>query len=358
MAISPCTPVQTDRLSQTKDIQVNFWPDGYIKYFIRSGFTYRQMQDIRQAISGWEQKTNAVVFEEVYNETESALVFKPVDKGCSATIGYGNGKQEVKLSAGCDLISYKHELGHVLGLIHEHQRTKRDRFLVFPKATYDFIANDFPDLLSPAIDALRPLNPSYVDNFEFDFNSIMIYASYPRNNLELAEALRNNNNPLYVKFNAGCEMVERPTEIGDKDVKLIRQLYPRHFYLLNNTAHTFSVRLYTSSDTYAIPSNPGQKIELDYDYNTNRYTYNTDLVQYIDLNRGGASDDITFGETDITYRPSFNEGDFTLVKNYRKSKTALALLSVPDHDGLDGRMNLRLVPSVSGSTVTIKIEAM
>ena len=111
------------------------WPDGIIPYEIEPGFTARALQDIEAAIHEWNSRT---VLTFVARTTESSFVqFRPRSStpsrpGCSAVVGYrASGARAVSLRSpqGCGMTAAVHEIGHVIGLRHEHQRKDRDRHI-------------------------------------------------------------------------------------------------------------------------------------------------------------------------------------------------------------------------------------
>lgn len=111
------------------------WPNGVIPYVIDSGFTPRAMQWIERAIDEWNSKT--VIRLRERTDERDFVRFRIGGSRCSADLGRKGGEQSIYLihANSCAGVSALiHEIGHTVGLQHEHQREDRDAFLAVPRA--------------------------------------------------------------------------------------------------------------------------------------------------------------------------------------------------------------------------------
>uniref|UniRef100_A0A0K0ELE8 Metalloendopeptidase n=1 Tax=Strongyloides stercoralis TaxID=6248 RepID=A0A0K0ELE8_STRER len=129
-------------------------------------------ENVRTAISEIEKNT-CVKFEEVNDITtlKEGLVF---EKGgsCSSYVGHVSKLQRIFLRSECYENPYKilHEIGHALGLVHEHSRIGRDKFI-----TIDFL--QLNDRGKRNFEIRN--SPHYVNySTTYDYASIMHYGQY------------------------------------------------------------------------------------------------------------------------------------------------------------------------------------
>ncbi|MCS5637851.1 MAG: M12 family metallopeptidase [Myxococcota bacterium] len=141
------------------------WPGGVVPYD-PTGVSAVLQARIATAISDWHADT-AITFIVRTSETDYVR-FVPGD-GCSSALGMEGGPQEIELSNLCSTGNVRHELGHTVGLLHEHTRTDRDSFV-----SVDFGATDEDDNYERYVD----LGILGVDLGPYDLQSIMHYGSF------------------------------------------------------------------------------------------------------------------------------------------------------------------------------------
>ncbi|XP_060074104.1 zinc metalloproteinase nas-15-like isoform X2 [Ylistrum balloti] len=106
------------------------WPNGEVPYYLTPGhFKAKERYLIRVAMREWEKYT-CVRFREATSEDVNYVRFQNGD-GCNSQLGMVGGGQLLNLDQnGCRWKGlYLHEIGHALGLVHEHQLPNRDEFI-------------------------------------------------------------------------------------------------------------------------------------------------------------------------------------------------------------------------------------
>ncbi len=142
------------------------WPlgaEGYlVPYEIATGLDATRKQMALDAMTHWQERTK-IRFRPRSRETDY-VEFRdgPV---CSSYVGRQGGMQPLLLAPSCIVGNIIHEIGHLIGLWHEHNRADRDQHITV---------------------ALSNVNPSFIPNFlrndddgatlgPYDYASIMHY---------------------------------------------------------------------------------------------------------------------------------------------------------------------------------------
>ena len=163
------------------------WKDGRIPYCYADSFTVAEKMLIEDAMSDWE-RSNVIKF---YEESCDIGVAHIV-KGNSNFSSFGSQSLSIITLYNINYRTAAHELGHTIGLMHEHQRPDRD--------SYIYIHSE--NVLSNKVDQFYKLNKSYFyydyKKYTYDYKSIMHYHSHAfsangQETIESPEPIDNNN---------------------------------------------------------------------------------------------------------------------------------------------------------------------
>ncbi len=146
------------------------WPRGVIPYTIHSSVSTPGR--VRAALRVWE----ATGIRFVPRTTQRAYVTFLEERGngvCRAQVGYDGGRQYVYLrdtarSTACSLGVVVHEVGHVLGLWHEHTRPDRDEHV---RIAWSHVPSAHRDAFEIMRSGARRVGP-------YDIRSTMHYRSF------------------------------------------------------------------------------------------------------------------------------------------------------------------------------------
>ncbi|XP_078311499.1 uncharacterized protein LOC111101524 isoform X2 [Crassostrea virginica] len=143
------------------------WPNGEIPYEFKYGaYSNADKYLVRVAMREWEKYT-CLRFRKRQNE-RNYVMFQD-NFGCNSQLGMVGGEQPLNLDRnGCRYKGlYLHEIGHAVGLVHEHQRPIRDRFI---RINYGNV--------HPSLRQWFQKYPQYrINNFNYsyEFSSVMHY---------------------------------------------------------------------------------------------------------------------------------------------------------------------------------------
>ena len=137
------------------------WPGGIVPYVIDPELS--NPNDVLEAIQHWNENTVIRLVERT--DQPNWVRFVSTDSGpCRAHLGMIGGEQKVFLREFCGARTVIHEIGHAVGLWHEHQRNDRD--------THVWISSD---PFNPRRSAYEQKGGRALDSGPYDYSSIMHY---------------------------------------------------------------------------------------------------------------------------------------------------------------------------------------
>ena len=252
-----------------KRLLVDRWPSNKVYYTVESALTGDSR--ITDAIKTWEDNTNIDL---IPRTNQANYITFRVGTGCSSSIGMIGGQQFINLKSTCSTGNVRHEIGHAVGLYHEHTRADRNSHVVIHlenvESGKEGNFNKYDDAGNVGF-----------DQGAMDFGSVMLYDSY---------AFSKNGNPTITKI-GGATFTSQRAILSPSDIATINIMYPPSWkmqtgaandigasagatYVIGTTAESggYGIYKWTGSDWTKIS---GGAIRVDVENNGNPWIINS-----------------------------------------------------------------------------------
>lgn len=141
------------------------WPKGKVYFAFDPNVTAQTKTDIQKAILAISNSCKGITFTARTNEPN--YVSFVMGLGHSSYVGMIGGKQEITLGKGYVVGNIIHEIGHTLGLLHEHTKPNRDQYITV----------NMSNIITRAQNNFTIINhPELFKSFDYDLGSIMHYS--------------------------------------------------------------------------------------------------------------------------------------------------------------------------------------
>lgn len=180
--------------------KTNYWNCNTVYYVIEDGFP--EANRITNAIEHW-QKYTYIKFLQRTDEV-NYVEFIESQNGCASHVGMIGGRQNLWLADWATTGNVIHEIGHALGLKHEHSKPNRDKYITIHEEN-----------IKSNKDHNFSKMQSAVFTEGFDFNSIMLYSP---------KAFSKNGEYTITKLDSSLYTAQR-NGLSSDDIETIKAMY-------------------------------------------------------------------------------------------------------------------------------------
>ncbi len=202
-----------------RPVKVVPWEDGVLPIVFKKGVSENIKNLIWQACAEWSAAAKVKCVAGPYKDRKLVISnnYWGIDGGCWSMLGQSTYflwlKRRMNIGKNCDAYSVVlHELGHALGLGHEHQRPDRDQYIKILKENISDPYLGLNTKMNFSTQEGQALSP-------YDFTSIMHYAKFSFSKNGKATMLPQ---PGYERFE---NIMGRTGQLSQNDIASIRRIY-------------------------------------------------------------------------------------------------------------------------------------
>uniref|UniRef100_A0A0K0ECQ1 Metalloendopeptidase n=1 Tax=Strongyloides stercoralis TaxID=6248 RepID=A0A0K0ECQ1_STRER len=275
-------PVASSRRRRRNGVSrlTKLWPSAIIPYAISPHYTSHERALLARAVKQYHEKTCIRFIPRNPGQTDYLFIGK-VD-GCFSEVGRTSGVQVLSLDNGCmEYPTIIHEMMHVVGFYHEHERWDRDSYI-------DII---WQNIDRGALDQFGKVDLTKTSYYgqDYDYKSILHYDSL---------AFSKNGLPTMLpKVTSMATTIGNAKDFSEVDLKKINRMYKCKDYIdmevkkhptsgeIFTHAKALSVPIYNSpynnipiQPTFTYTKNPYQPKNQEFNNNNNKQTNEINLI--------------------------------------------------------------------------------
>ena len=176
-----------------------YWEFATVYYSIEDGFP--EVDRIHAAIAHWEENTSMSFVERTVEDNYVEFV---ESDGTASRLGMVGGKQKIRVADWATAGNVIHEIGHAVGLYHEHSKPNRDDYILI-----------LPENFAPGVSRNFYKLDQALFTEGFDFASIMLYSSL---------AGSGNGQPCITRLD-GTNYEAQREYLSPSDIEIIKRMY-------------------------------------------------------------------------------------------------------------------------------------